>query len=67
LTDYSVERLYALKGEIVSRGIKAHTGVDMAVFPKRRYQHGALDQSQLRAHVPSKEIELRRQFLSIYQ
>ena len=43
------------------------TGLDMAVFPKRRYQHGALEQSQLRARVPAKEIELRRHFLSIYQ
>jgi asparagine synthase (glutamine-hydrolysing) len=67
LTDYSVDRLYALKGEIVARGIKAHTGLDMAVFPKRRYQHGAIDKSQLRARVPEKEIELRREFLSIYQ
>jgi asparagine synthase (glutamine-hydrolysing) len=67
LTDYSVDRLYPLKGEIVARGIKAHTGLDMAVFPKRRYQHGAIDKSQLRARVPEKEIELRREFLSIYQ
>jgi asparagine synthase (glutamine-hydrolysing) len=41
LTGYSVERLYELKGEIVARGIKALTGFDMHVFPKRRFQHGA--------------------------
>ena len=67
LTDYSIDRLYALKGEIVARGIKAHTALDMAVFPKRRYQHGAIDKSQLRTRVPAKEIELRREFLSLYQ
>lgn len=67
LTDYSVDRLYALKGEIVARGIKAHTGLAMPVFPKRRYQHGALDKTQLRARVPAKELELRREFLSIYE
>jgi asparagine synthase (glutamine-hydrolysing) len=67
LTGYSVEKLYALKGEIVSRGIRAHTGLEMPVFPKRRYQHGALDKSTLRARVPAREVELRREFLSLYQ
>jgi asparagine synthase (glutamine-hydrolysing) len=67
LTNYDVDRLYALKGEIVFHGIKAHTGMDMPVFPKRRYQHGALDKSQLRTRVPGKELELRREFLSIYE
>ena len=67
LTDYSVEKLYALKGEIVSRGVKAITGVDLPVFPKRRFQHGALPVEQLRARLPQCEAEFRRQFLSIYQ
>jgi len=31
LTDMSVEKLYSLKGEIVSRGVKAVTGLDMPV------------------------------------
>ena len=34
--------LYALKGEIVRRGVKAVTGFDMPVYPKRRFQHGAM-------------------------
>jgi len=67
LTHYDVARLYALKGEIVSRGIKTHTGMDMPVFPKRRYQHGALRASELPHRVPARELELRREFLSIYQ
>ena len=33
---YDVPTLYALKGEIVSRGVKAITGFDMPVYPKRR-------------------------------
>ena len=41
LTKYDVPTLYALKGEIVRRGVKAVTGLDMPVFPKRRFQHGA--------------------------
>jgi asparagine synthase (glutamine-hydrolysing) len=67
LTDYSVEKLYALKGEIVSRGVKAITGIEMPAFPKRRFQHGALRVEQLRERVPQRETEFRKQFLSIYQ
>jgi asparagine synthase (glutamine-hydrolysing) len=67
LTDYSVDKLYALKGEIVARGVKAVTGMDMPVFPKRRFQHGALRVEQLRQRVPNREAEFRKQFLSIYQ
>jgi asparagine synthase (glutamine-hydrolysing) len=67
LTDYSVERLYELKGEIVSRGIAKLTGMQMPVFPKRRFQHGALPEEALRRSLPFKEAEYRRQFLSLYQ
>jgi len=67
LTDYSVEKLYALKGEIVARGVKAITGFDMPVFQKRRFQHGALRVEQLRQRVPNREGEFRKEFLSIYQ
>src|SRR5438105_2849 len=42
LTKYDVPTLYSLKGDIVSRGIKAVTGIDMPVFPKRRFHHGAM-------------------------
>ena len=67
LTDYDVDRLYALKGEVVSRGVREMTGLDMPVFEKRRFQHGALPEESLRRHVPSREAELRRQFLELYQ
>jgi asparagine synthase (glutamine-hydrolysing) len=40
LTDWDHERLYALKGEVVSRGVRAVTGREMPVFPKRRLQQG---------------------------
>ena len=62
-----MEKLYALKGEIVARGVKAITGIDMPVFPKRRFQHGALRIEQLRQRVPEREAEFRKQFLSLYQ
>jgi asparagine synthase (glutamine-hydrolysing) len=38
----SVERLYTLKAEVVRAGVKAFTGIDMPVNPKRRFQDGAL-------------------------
>jgi asparagine synthase (glutamine-hydrolysing) len=66
LTGMSVEKLYALKGKIVSRGVKAITGFDMPVFPKRRFQHGAVPREKLRRRIPDEEGALRRQFLSLY-
>jgi asparagine synthase (glutamine-hydrolysing) len=67
LTDYRVERLYELKGEIVSRGIEKLTGLKMPVFLKRRFQHGALPEDALRQRLPFREAEYRKQFLALYQ
>jgi asparagine synthase (glutamine-hydrolysing) len=41
LTQGSHERLYGLKGEIVRHGVRAVLGVDMPIYPKRRFQDGA--------------------------
>jgi asparagine synthase (glutamine-hydrolysing) len=38
----SVDRLYRLKQDVVRAGIKAVTGVDMPINPKRRFQDGVL-------------------------
>jgi asparagine synthase (glutamine-hydrolysing) len=67
LTEYSVDRLYELKGEIVGRGIARLTGMTMPVFAKRRFQHGALPIEALRSSMPMREAEYRKQFLSLYQ
>lgn len=66
LTDMSVEVLYSLKGEIVSRGVKAITGLDMPVFTKRRFQHGALPVEHLRRRMTGRELEYRKQFHALY-
>ncbi len=66
LTDMSVEKLYGLKGEIVRRGVKTITGLDMPVFPKRRFQHGAVPVQRLRQRLSGKESEYRKRFLSLY-
>jgi asparagine synthase (glutamine-hydrolysing) len=66
LSAMSVAKLYSLKGEIVARGVKAVTGLDMPVFSKRRFQHGAIPVSRLRERVTGQESELRRNFLALY-
>ncbi len=67
LTGYDIERLYALKGEVVARGVQAVTGLKMPVFTKRRFQHGALSEDSLRQRLPFRETEYRNQFLSLYR
>ncbi|HLH52066.1 MAG TPA: asparagine synthase-related protein [Verrucomicrobiae bacterium] len=66
LSQMSVPKLYSLKGEIVARGVKALTGLDMPVFPKRRFQHGALPVEHLRNRLPDQELLYRKQFLAQY-
>jgi asparagine synthase (glutamine-hydrolysing) len=65
LTGYDVPRLYALKGEVVRRGVKAITGFDMPVFPKRRFQHGALPAASLRSRLGGDEDSYRRRFFAL--
>jgi asparagine synthase (glutamine-hydrolysing) len=65
LTDYDVPRLYALKGEIVARGIRHVTGFEMPVFPKRRFQHGALGARE-HARLRFRESDYRGHFASLH-
>src|SRR5688572_21280303 len=62
LTRGSHERLYALKGEVVSRGVRQVLGVEMPVFPKRRFQHGAVSAERAAAFGPRNEVRYRRHF-----
>ena len=66
LTGGSVEKLYALKGEIVSRGVKAVTGHAMPVFPKRRFQVGAAGSAAYAARFPHGEARYRRALLDAF-
>jgi len=66
ITGYDVQKLYDLKGEVARLGVKAVTGLDMPAFPKRRFQHGAIDAISLRKHLPANEAEYRKKFLEIY-
>lgn len=66
LTEGSHERLYALKGEIVSRGVRAVLGLEMPVFPKRRFQHGSVSATQLARVFPQDEARYRRHFETLH-
>lgn len=67
LTNYDVDRLYELKGEVVAFGVESLTGMKMPVFQKRRFQHGAMQESVLREALPFQESAYRKQFLSMYE
>jgi asparagine synthase (glutamine-hydrolysing) len=67
MTNWDHQKLYELKGKIVSLGIKAITGMEMPVFEKRRFQHGAASRSAFSRLFPEREIAYRKEFLSIYE
>ncbi len=60
LTKWDHQRLYALKGEVVRRGIEAITGLTMPVFQKRRFQRGAIDEDSFGDIFPAEETAYRK-------
>jgi asparagine synthase (glutamine-hydrolysing) len=66
LTEGSHDKLYALKGEIVSRGIRSVLGIEMPVFPKRRFQHGSVAESEIGRLFPESETRYRRHFEKLH-
>ncbi len=66
LTGWEHDRLYRLKGDIVSRGIRAVTGMDMPIFDKRRFQHGATSRSDFESLFQTESNDYRRMFHAIY-
>jgi asparagine synthase (glutamine-hydrolysing) len=66
LTGGSHERLYALKGEIVARGIRSVLGLDMPVFSKRRFQHGAVAAGEVARLFPQNESRYRRHYQTLH-
>jgi asparagine synthase (glutamine-hydrolysing) len=66
LTDWQHDRLYALKGEIVRRGVEAVTGLSMPVFEKRRFQRGAIAEDKFAARFPADAAVYRQAFLDLY-
>ena len=67
LTDWSHDRLYDLKGAIVSHGVEVVTGYEMPVYPKRRFQHGAAERPAFNRLFPARESDYRRAFHALYE
>jgi asparagine synthase (glutamine-hydrolysing) len=67
MTNWDHKKLYDLKGAIVAKGVKAVTGMDMPVFEKRRFQHGAASSDNFKKLFPEREISYRKEFLSQYE
>lgn len=66
LTHWDHEALYALKGDIVARGIRAVMGLEMPIFTKRRFQHGAMNQERFPELFPRDETRYRRAFEEVF-
>lgn len=64
MTEWNHDRLYALKGRVVAAGVKAVTGLDLPVFPKRRFQHGAVNQPG--DLFPVRQAEYRRIYQKVW-
>ncbi len=67
LTKGSIETLYSLKGEILRRGVKAVTGMELPVFPKRRFQEGAGPESVLAKCFAADPEAYRNHYLDLYR
>lgn len=66
LTGGSHEALYALKGEVVAQGFRRRLGREFPVFPKRRFQHGALPAPLRAERFAASGQEYRRHFLELF-
>ncbi|MCG8469405.1 MAG: asparagine synthase-related protein [Gemmatimonadetes bacterium] len=64
LTGGSHEALYDLKGRVVASGVRQHLDTEMPVFPKRRFQDGAV--AATAAPFGLGEAEYRRVFQSLH-
>ncbi|MBI1176616.1 hypothetical protein GC207_04170 [bacterium] len=65
-TNYDHTKRYDLKGAVVASGIKHLTGFDMPVYPKRRFQHGAVKPDQLKSFLRTSEPVMRRRLQELF-
>jgi asparagine synthase (glutamine-hydrolysing) len=66
LTQWDHQKLYELKGEVVRAGIRAVCGIDMPVFEKKRFQHGAVSSDRFETLFPKEEATYRFEFANLY-
>jgi asparagine synthase (glutamine-hydrolysing) len=64
LTDWNHHKLYELKGEVVRRGVRNLTGVEMPIYPKRRFQHGAVSENSFAKLFPREESTYRDELIA---
>jgi asparagine synthase (glutamine-hydrolysing) len=62
LTNGSHSALYALKGEVLRRGMRRVLGREFPVFAKRRFQHGAAPEAVVGRHFAGDQLRYRRYF-----
>ncbi len=67
LTDWDHEKLYDLKGAVVAAGVRQITGVEMPIFPKQRFQHGAADAQTFASIFPQQDRAYRDALAAIFQ
>jgi asparagine synthase (glutamine-hydrolysing) len=67
LTDWNHEKLYDLKGAVVASGVRQITGVDMPIFPKTRFQRGAVDAETFASLFPENEREYREALAEMFR
>lgn len=66
LTRGSTGRLYRLKGEIAAAGARAVLGLELPVFPKRRFQEGAVPEPVFAERFGGAPERYRERFLELY-
>jgi asparagine synthase (glutamine-hydrolysing) len=67
LTQWQHDKLYRLKGDVSAAGIKALTGMDLPIFPKQRFQRGAVSNAQFAEVFPPNELAYRNVFHEHFQ
>lgn len=67
LTQWQHDKLYQLKGQVAAAGIKAVTGMELPIFPKQRFQRGAVSAEQFSQVFPTNELAYRNVFHEYFQ
>lgn len=67
LTQWQHDKLYDLKGQVAVAGIRALTGQEMPIFPKKRFQRGAVSEAKFGEIFPQNELAYRNVFHEHFQ
>ena len=67
LTQWEHDKLYDLKGQVAVAGIRALTGQEMPIFPKKRFQRGAVYEAKFGEIFPQNELAYRNVFHEHFQ